>query len=159
MAYVTVSDILSEIPRLPNTTTASGYSDIVALINHQITTSEGIVNGMLSSQYSIPFDTTPPIIRSIVIDFVAFRVFRSLYSRDNKTRNDYIDDYDKSNIFLKKISMGEMRISDTAGNIIPFRNESKKIRANTLNYQPIFDLDTITSSRVDPEYLSGIDRL
>lgn len=63
MSYCTVSDVRSRNPLLLS---SSSVSD--AVISDYIDYAGGIIDGYLSSRYSLPFTTTPAIVKGICAD-------------------------------------------------------------------------------------------
>lgn len=157
MAYLTVTSILEELPRLPQTTTAQGYTTTSSLISAHITKAEDQINGTLGVRYAVPFATVPPLVRTIAIDLVAYRTIRSKYGSDNRNRNDYLDDYHSALDTLQKIADGKLVLADTSGALIAERGSGSKIYSSTEGHQQIFDMDTVTSWKVDSDYLTTLE--
>lgn len=158
-SYNTYTAILTKLPGLPQTTTATGYTDTVAIISHHLNSAWGIVNGKCARRYSVPFTAgqIPPMIMEIEEDICAYRVMRSLFSRDGQNKNDWTKEhYDEAIKLLDQIQKSEMDLVNTAGSILGEVSESDKLGSTMQDYAPIFNVDSELDWGVDSDLLDEI---
>jgi phage gp36-like protein len=159
--YVTESDIAILMPQLPKLGTAA-YSNTAILISITILEVEGLIDGYLANRYSLPFatDSVPVQIRSIARNLAVYRVYNYQYSGDNINRNAYVERFESfdKNAFdmLEKIRDGEIQLTLTNGSQVPFKTSIIAVRSSSSGYQPIFEMDTTTSQKIDSDLLSDI---
>ena len=113
--YVTTSAIFTLLPGLDATGTT-------ALVDTHIVRAEGMVNGMLSKKYTVPFTSTavPPIIRQLVEDYSCYFTMRSLYTRDSQNKSDWTAEFrDLASVTLMEIVNNKVALVDTAGSVLP----------------------------------------
>ena len=147
--YVTTSAIFTLLPGLDATGTT-------ALVDTHIVRAEGMVNGMLSKKYTVPFTSTavPPIIRQLVEDYSCYFTMRSLYTRDSQNKSDWTAEFrDLASVTLMEIVNNKVALVDTAGSVLP---ETIIASSTTRNYAPVFELDTDTSWSIDDDRLDTI---
>jgi phage gp36-like protein len=155
MAYCTateVRDVLSGV-------TIAKMDDTA--VENKISYAESMINAYLSSRYTVPFVSTPPLVKTICIDMSAYYVLRTLFTRDSVNKNKYIDEFLLKHLDTSEktgtiydILNGLLPIIDDEGNEIPA--SSDLIDSNTKDYVPIFDVDSDLDWRVDPDRLEDI---
>lgn len=155
--YVTTTSLLRLFPGLPQTSTVSGYSDTVSLIDSHIERAESLVNAYSSRRYTIPFVPAPPLIKTLAEDISGCYLFRSKFTKDSHNTSEWSDDlFNKAMRTLDLIKKGEIDVINANGGVIEERIAASKISSNTKNYQPFFDVDEPTSWRVDPNRLNDV---
>ena len=104
--------------------------------------------------------SVPVQIRSIARGLAVYRVYNYQYSGDNINRNTYAERFEAfdKNAFdmLEKIRDGEIQLTLTNGSQVPFKTSIIAVRSSTSDFQPIFEMDTITSQKIDSDLLSDI---
>ena len=156
MAYATTDTVLKIGPMFPQTTTARGYTNTVAVISEHLDRADSVINSMLARRYTVPFSPVPPAIRTAAEDMTIFFSLRSLYGGDNINTQNYEDLYNDHKEFLKELKEGTMDLVDTAGSVLTELGADNKIASNTEDYTPTFGEDTATAWKVDSEKLDAI---
>lgn len=160
MAYATRANVLLIVPDLPNTTSANGFSITAKTIDTHITRSDSLVDAAISKRYSIPQSPTPPLLATISDDITAWMTFRSYYTQDNHNTFDHFDEMkEKAFETLSMIREGEIDLFDTAGSLITEKTAelaNSIVDSNTIDFQSVFDMDDIFSSKVDTDLLDDI---
>lgn len=155
MSYSTITNILPMIPKLPQSTTASGYSVTVNIVGKHITRADALVDSYVSKRYSLPFSNVPPIVRAISEDITAYYTFRSFFTQDNSNKTDYFAELkDDAMATLKMIGDGDLQLVNTAGSIIEFLSNFEV--DSTHNHQPFFDIDNSTDWEFNTDLLDSV---
>jgi len=158
--YVTEADVLQLMPQLPNSSGVAGYTATSDLITLAIRKAESKVDSYCAVKYSLPFSTVPVQVRDEALDLAVYYTYKYLYSQDNKDTNEFVERENnaKDNIFseLEKIRNGTQRLTLTNGSVVAFKTDALGVRASHADYQPVFDMDKITASQVDPDLLEEI---
>ena len=162
MAYCSTSAIYSILPKLPNTTTMSGYSQCAVTLDVHIRRTDGLINGKCARRYSVPFTSTavPPFIRTIAEDITAYYMMRSFYSQDAQNKNDWVVEHKENALqFLDEIMKGEIDLVDTSGAAVPTQDEEiiDQVSSNTQEFQPFFDVDEPLEWEFNEDLLDEID--
>jgi len=158
----TATDLLIQIPNLPQTSTVGGYSNTVEVIKKHIPRASSIINGKIVRRYDISAwtqTTVPPTLKSICEDIVTYYSLRSLFSGDNSNINEWTEKYyDPAMDELKMIQEGEVDLYNSAGSLIAERSTTgdAKVESNTEDYSPTFGEDKHTSWAVDSDKLDDI---
>jgi phage gp36-like protein len=159
MAYCSTTAIMTNLPLLPNTLTADGYSITVATIELHIRRTDGLVNGKCARRYAVPFTTTPPFIRTIAEDITSYYTYRSFFTQDNQNRSEYLEELKEEALKnLDEIMSGDIDLVDTAGSSIPERETQAvdQISSNTEDYQSFFDIDDPTDWDFDEDRKTAV---
>lgn len=162
MAYTDAATILGLNTWLPQSTTAVGYTNTLALIGNHLTRAEGIVNSYIADRYDITsFYTTtggPVQLKAISEDLTAYFTMRTLYSGENQNYNEWVDKYNEMMAQLEMIREGKLALTDDTGT--PFSERTSErvtlIESTTEDYAPYFDEDDSLDWRVDPDKLDDI---
>lgn len=154
MAYSTSTSILSQLPGLPQTSGASGYTSTLSLIASHITRADNLINGKIASRYDVSSfnDTTtsiPPLLTSISEDIAAYYTFRSQFSGDNYNINEWVEKYQECIQKLDEIRNGDMDLVDTDHNLIGGSSTTLTIQSNTDTFTPTFDEGPVLDWSVD----------
>jgi phage gp36-like protein len=159
-AYVTSTNILDIVPMLPQTTTASGYSNTSMVVDRHITRAESYVNGKLSQRYDVPFTSTaiPPLVKTITEDIATFYVFRSLFTQDNQNYNEYLESYKTADELLKEIQSGDIDVILSTGETAPEKSgsDNEDISSNVTGKSAFFNVDNSLDWKFDDELLDDI---
>lgn len=143
MSYATVTSILQNFPKLPNTTSSAGYSVTVQVVGNHVTRSDALVDAYVSKMYSLPFSKVPPIVRAVSEDICTYYVFRSFFTQDNSNRIDYFAELKQDAMdTLKMIGKGYIQLVDTSGAVVPFLTDYSI--ESTTDKQSFFDIDDST---------------
>ena len=159
MSYASTTAILIRLPVLPDTTTSEGYSQTVSLITGHVTRADGLINSYLARRYSVPFSPVPPVVRLICEDLTSFFVYRSEFMQDNQNRSEYLDLYDSALEWLTMLKNGDLELVDSLGSLISELSSTSQafVDANTKDWAPFFDVDSITSWKHDADRLTDIE--
>ena len=143
MAYSSLTAVVLNNPKFPQTTTASGWSAVSVVITKHISRCDGIIDGKCARRYSLPFSPVPPMIRSISEDMVTAKTMISFYSQDNQNRTEWLDEFDGTMDLLNEIMEGKMDLVDTSGSVVAVRDSQATdiIQSNHMNHQPFFAED------------------
>ncbi|GAF78649.1 unnamed protein product [marine sediment metagenome] len=156
----TTTNIIPNLPGLPQTDTSSGYTATVALVDRHLTRAENLVNGTIGVRYEVPFSqgACPPMLTTIVEDIVSYYTLRSFFSKDNQNENDYTDEFKDAVEQLKAIRDGDVSLVSTTGSLTPERpvTEDLDLSSNVTDKQSFFDKDEPTSWHFDEDLLDDI---
>jgi len=124
-------------------------------VRQNIREADAIIDGYLAGAgYTLPFDTTPDLCRTIATSLAAWGCGRDVYARTGKEIPERIEsDYEKAMQWLDMIADGKMKVVESDGTAGPTR----QILSSTEDYQPTFDMDPVEDSVVDPDRLDDID--
>ena len=159
MAYSSLTAVVLNNPKFPQTTTASGWSAVSVVITKHIARCDGIIDGKCARRYALPFDPVPPLIRSIAEDMVTVKTLISFYSQDNQNRTEWIDEFDEAMALLNEIKDGELDLVDTSGSAVSTRDSqaSDIIQSSNMNYAPFFNVDDPTEWHFDQDLLDDVE--
>ncbi len=103
MAYVTASEVRSQMRSLPTT-----YSNTDIELN--IEQAETIINGYLNDSYDVPFTpVVPEVIKTIALNLTIYLITESLYSSYQPNQDQYnAKRYERVMDMLKMISEGSI---------------------------------------------------
>jgi len=125
-----------------------------------VTKAEADIDTVLSGRYSLPFSSTPPLIRSLAQDLSVYYVARRFYTQNAKDKNDWVDDF-RTNAFdmLEKLREGEMNLLNSSKEVISTRTDLTQVWSNvtdTTDYNPTMDERDEIMQRVDPRLLDDL---
>lgn len=161
MAYCSITAIYAMLPKLPATSTATGYTQCVATIDVHIRRVDGLINGKCARRYSVPFTSTavPPFIRTIAEDITCYYTMRSFYSQDAQNKNEWVEEHKNNALeFLNEIQKGDIDLVDTSGSAVPVQEDEivDQVSSNTMNFQPFFDIDDSLEWKFDEDQEDNI---
>lgn len=160
MAYSTSTTITLLLPGLPQTTTATGHSTTIAVIEQHIDRADNLINSMIAQRYDVSgfTSTVPPLLKTISEDITTYLSYRSFFSSDNQNKNEWTDSYKEAKDLLKQLREGTRDLVDSSGNLIAEVETSAvdKIESTTMDYQPFFDEDDSVDWKVDDDKLDDI---
>lgn len=144
MSYVsTVTAITDVTPQLPQTTTASRWTQTATLIDSHATRASQLIDGYLAKRYSVPFSPVPPAIITIAEDITLYYTLRSLYgeAQAQEIRRDVRDLYEDSIQYLIDIRDGKQDLVATSGALLTESGSTDKIYSSTENHPTFFNID------------------
>jgi phage gp36-like protein len=159
MAYCSNSAIRLNLPILPNTATASGFFKAKDIIDFHIRRTDGLIDGKCARRYDLPFSPVPPVIRTIAEDITSYYVYRSFVTQDNQNRSEYLEELkDGALKVLDEIMSGAIDLVDTSGSAVLERTSevTDALWSNTQEYQPFFDIDSVTSQDFDDDLKDAV---
>jgi len=157
-SYNSAGALLIKLPGIPQTTTSQGYTQTVSIIDHHLDAAYGFVNSKLARRYSVPFSSCPRMVLHIEEDIAAYRVMRSLYTRDGQNQNSWAKEhYDLAMTMLDDIQAGKIDVVNSAGAIIKEVDIDEKLDSTMADYTPIFERDADTSWSIDEDLLDDIE--
>lgn len=111
MSYCTLDDILKKIPRenVQQLTDDEGIGDINQdRVNDAITEAGTIIDGYLTSRYTVPLVPTPPLVNHLAVDLSIY----AIYSRRFETQmpESMKDRNDNALKLLKQIQLGVIQL-------------------------------------------------
>lgn len=149
MAYSTATQV-KEILLKVNTNVISD-----AAIDGQIARADSIIDSKLGGVYAVPFSPTPPIINTISTLLGSYFVMLTFFMRDSQNKSEWVEGLnDKAMGYLDDILKDKMLVLGADGSQVSQRGSS--LKSNTQDYQPVFDMDAIEDSKVDPDLLDEI---
>jgi len=125
------------------------------VVEYMIDIACDIIDSKLVYKYTVPFTTTPPLVKTIATHLSSYLVLRRIYSN---TRGEGFAEWlnmfkDFADNLLKSIFDGECILIDSSGNELSIKS-NYGIKISTANYVPIFneggELDwEVDDSKVD----------
>lgn len=121
-------------------------------IEYYIARTDDYIDARLFQLYTVPFTTTPPIVRTISTHITAYYVLRMLYVQARTTDNDaWMRTFkDFAYDLLKEIDRGDIVLLDSSGNKLP-RKSSRGIKSSTEEYTPTFNEGEPLTWEKDPK--------
>jgi len=110
------------------------------VVEYMIDIACDIIDSKLVYKYTVPFTTTPPLVRTIATHLSAYLVLRRIYSN---TRGEGFADWlnmfkDFADNLLKSIFEGTCILIDSSGNELSIKS-GYGIKISTSSYVPIFN--------------------
>lgn len=120
-------------------------------VNYFIERADDYIDARLYQLYSVPFTTTPPIVRTISTHLASYYVLQMLYVQARTSDNDaWMSSFkDYAYGLLKDIQKGVILLLDSSGNKIG-RKAGRGILSSTEDVYPIFNEDDPETWEVDP---------
>ena len=121
-------------------------------VEYYIDRTDDYIDARLYQLYTVPFTTTPPMVRTISTHLAAYYVLRMLYVQARTTDNDaWMSTFkDFAYDLLKEIDRGDIMLLDSSGGKLP-RKSSRGIKSSTEDYSPTFDTGDPTMWKTDPK--------
>ena len=121
-------------------------------VQYFIDRSDDYIDARLYQLYSVPFTTTPPMIRTISMHLSAYYILRMLYVQARTTDNDAWMNSFKEYAYdlLNDITKGGILLLDNSGNKIG-KKTSRGIKSSTEDYEPTFNEQEPTTWETDPK--------
>lgn len=148
MAYSTATDVRVLLEGV--TVTVKSDADIAILI----TDADNEINSKLASKYSVPFSTTPPIIKTLSKTIAAYYVMRDLFTNDSQNKNEWTDSYKDALRTLEKMSKGEYIVLDSSG--AELAKSAEVLKSNHQDHHTTFDVDKPEDWSQDDDKLDAI---
>ena len=126
-----------------------------------VSKAESDIDAAISERYSLPFSSTPPLIRSLAQDLTMYYIARRMYTQNKKDKNDWVDDF-RTNAFdmLEKLQKGEMNLLNSSKEVIATRTDLTQIwstNTDTTDYNPTMDERDPVLQRVDPRKIDDLN--
>ena len=115
---------------------------------------DNIINSALVARYTLPFDTTPPVVKSISEMLTIYYLKKALNPGTAKLDDDSIETYKEALQELTEIAKGERYLIDSDGILIAVRDT---MDSSTDGYIPIFNLDDVKNHKIDFDRLEAIE--
>jgi phage gp36-like protein len=154
-SYATTTSFSNLIPNLLAGNTTSGDIPGAAALDAHITRAESVVNSYISSRYSLPFTTVPPLVRTLSEDITAYFHIRGVSVQDGQRDNPWYESYKLALDMLKDIKDGKLGLSLTDGSSLAPASSSKFL-SSTDGYAQTFNLDDSDKWEVDADRLDEI---
>lgn len=161
--YATSTSILVILPGMPQTSTVSGYTSTVAIIDSHISRADSYINAKISNRYDVSgFDTVgsvPPLLKMLSEDIASYYTYRSQFSADNQNVNEWTEKFKDAIEVLNQIRDGDMDLVNTTGSLITelTDTENDMVTSSTEDYQSYFDEDSPLDWKVDDDKLESIN--
>ncbi|MDH5524446.1 MAG: DUF1320 domain-containing protein [Desulfobulbaceae bacterium] len=113
MGYCTQADIEEQVPaeELVQLTDDNDLGEVdTTVVDRAIADADAEIDGYCGTQYSIPFDTVPAIIRKLSVDIAVY----NLYARRRGAPDDRKERYTAAGRLLKDISRGMVTLGANA---------------------------------------------
>ena len=155
-AYATVTSFSLLLPNVlkGNTTTSDTFG--TAMLSSHIDRAENTVNAYLSTRYTLPFTSVPPIIRTLSEDIACYYFIRASYVQDGQRKNEYQDSFKIAITTLENIRDGKTQLVLTDGTMVNPMSSNRYL-SSTKDYAPTFDLDSPRAWRTDYNRLEDIE--
>ena len=155
-SYTTVENVLDLYPRVGSLSTVTS-SNIAFYIDQ----AENEVNGHLVNGYTLPFSSTPPLIRTISTEYSLVKILQRFFTQEIGSDNTYVTQRLESVMdYLTKINSGDVGLFTSSLELIPY-NTGDTISSNTMDFNPTFTMlnpifQQIDADRLDDE-LDAVD--
>lgn len=146
--YVTYTDIRQELPRI--TANAMGNPSVT----EKIARAEAIINAVCATRYTLPFASTPPLIKTLALHMSCYYVLRAHYSGDAKNISEYVKEYKEAREILEQIRTGKLAVVDSAG--VEYARNEEPCQSSTQDYHTVFSMDDIENHVVDSDLEDAI---
>ncbi len=154
--YTTAQELEALFPKVVST-----ISFTQAEINEIfVTKAEADIDTAISGRYTLPFSSTPPLIRSLAQDLTLYYIARRFFTQNAKDKNEWVDDY-RTNAFemLEKLRDGKINLLNSSKEIISTRTDQTQIwsdATDTTDYNPTMDERDAILQRTDPRLLDDL---
>ena len=126
-------------------------------VNYIIDIACDIIDSRIVYKYSVPFTSTPPLIKHIASHLSAYLVLRRIYSktRGGTMDNSWIDKFkDFAEEMLKGVFDGILTLIDANGNEVSYKDDYG-MEISTRGYTPIFNEGDELNWMVDPNKVTA----
>jgi len=131
MSYSTVQDVKDNHDRISKT-------KLEREIEGFITDADAIIDAFISGKYSLPFSSTPPLLKTISKNIATYFTLRRSFGAVTDDVEDWIASYyEQSMEFLKMIRSCEMMLVDAGSTVLSVWD---MIKSNTQDSEMIFNL-------------------
>lgn len=123
-----------------------------------ISLADDYINARLSAIYSVPFSSTPPVVKQISSHLAAHLTIRAIYAENKQDPKDtWMQSFkDWAKELIKEIEDGHMLLVDSSGARLP-RATIRGVYTSNKNLSSIFDLDNELQWRLPNSQLDGIN--
>lgn len=134
MAYCTIQDVRDNHDRISKT-------KLEREIEGFIVDADAIIDAFISGKYSLPFASTPPLLKVISKNIATYFTLRRSFGAVTDDVQSWIAAYyDQSTEFLKQIRTCEMLLVDSSSTVLSIWDQ---ITSNTQDAEAIFNLGDI----------------
>lgn len=122
-----------------------------------ITMVEANINSCIGTRYTLPFSSTPPVLRSLASELSLLKVMDRFFTGETNSENPTVDKRkEDAQKLLDEIANGEKVLLNSSLEVIGQRTDLTGLENTTENVQPIFDLDNVSRSVVDPDLIEDL---
>lgn len=116
------------------------------------------INARLASLYSVPFSSTPPVIKQISSHLAAHLAIRAIYAENRQDPKDswMLSFKNWAKELLNEIEKGDILLVDSSGTRIA-RASSRGVHSSSPNTSRVFDVDDETSWKIPTSELDGVE--
>jgi len=145
MSYTTISAVTGSAWQV------SGENVDAAIVQQGINTADSIIDAYLGNRYTVPFSSTPALVRdmSIIIARYWCQLFASPHLQMQGEADK--DAWEAAKEILKMVAKGEMALPGESITANDF------VYSNTIGYTPVFDVDGELWWTADSDRLDDID--
>mgnify|MGYP001566275882 FL=1 len=124
-------------------------------VRQNLADADALIDGIVAGAgYTLPFESTPPLLRTIATALAAYGCGRDVYGTPGAEIPARLEqDYTRASDWLDRIAAGKMRLV-YAGGTAP--STARLILSSSSDYTPTFALDPIEDSTVDPDLLDAL---
>lgn len=131
MSYCVLDDLKKQVSEqvLIGLSDDEGQEIKLEIIDSAITTADAEINGYARTQYDVPFNPVPDIIRKLSVDITIYNLF-SRRGLDKEKDFNIIDRYKGAIRFLENLAKGLVTIGVTSGHPAPAPPVGMEIQSN-----------------------------
>jgi len=157
-AYTTAANMATIIEDLDKVMPNEARDDYDSTkVDFHISRAERKLNDDLSSRYAVPFATAtlPPLVGSLTELMAAYYILRTVFTKDNQNKNDWVEDYKKEyDAMIDKLEKRERHLTYADGDLVA--DSETQISSNTMNNHTVFDMDDPKDWDIDSDYLDEV---
>lgn len=136
--YINWEDVIDRYPEL---NTLGGADQ---LSSAYIVYSEAFVDGILATNYTIPFSSNNMIIRDLSIDMCYWRAARFKFDDATQVKSSFFET-------IAMIKAGQVQMIDEAGTLIPQVKQNPGIYSSTQSYHSAFGMLPFEEQNIDQD--------
>lgn len=128
-------------------------------IDYFISLADDYINARIASLYTVPFTSTPPVIKQISSHLAAHLTIRAIYAENRQDPKDtWMQSFkDWAKELLKEIENGDLLLVDSSGNRVA-RASSRGVCSTGTGRSTIFDMDNETSWHIPNSQIDEIQQ-
>jgi len=122
-----------------------------------ITMAEAEINGCIGQRYTLPFSSTPPLMRNVASELSLVKVLDRFFTGETNSENP-TQDRRRTDIhnLIDSIANGEKVLLNSSKEVIGQRTDNTGFLNTTGTLQPVFDLDDPSRSVIDPDLIEDL---
>ena len=144
--YTNAADIAKLFPEVDTTGKSAEDQEFY------IRLAEAEIDGHIATRYTLPFSSTPQLIRDVAVELSFIKILEASFTADARSSNDWVqsrrENLDK---LLHKIADGIVSLVDSAGGILTQRTDLAGISSDTSQYTPTHGHGNVVFEIVDPD--------